>query len=129
MENFVLILEVCKFWRRMNHMRRKEPSPSREEDRKETWWERRGTKPYCNSQTRSCIKATNLPLLVAGTEIHCWGSRKKQWTELIVEDLTKERAVDGIRPFGNRINNYINQIFADSWHCSKRPCGVDLRLL
>ena len=25
---------------------------------------------YCSSQTRSCIEATNLPLRVAGTEIH-----------------------------------------------------------
>ena len=49
--------------------------------------------------------------------------------ELIVEHLTKERDVDGIRPLRNRINNYINRIFADSWQCGKRPCGVDLRLL
>ena len=33
--------------------------------------ERRGTKPYGSSQIKSCIEATNLPFLAAGTEIHC----------------------------------------------------------
>ena len=62
-----------------------------EGDRKHTWCKRREDKPYGSSCTRSCIEATNPLLLVAGTEIHCWGSRKQQWMELVVEDLIKGR--------------------------------------
>ena len=90
MENFVLILEVCKFSWCMNHVSRKRPSLCGEGDRKEICWERSGTKLYGSSHTRSCIEATNLPLQVVSTKIYCWGSRKQQWMGLIVEDSIKE---------------------------------------
>ena len=54
-----------------------------------------------------CRQATHL--LVQGTEIHCWGGRKQQQMELIVEDLIT--GVDDVRPHGNRLNYYINRIF------------------
>ena len=74
----------------------------------------KGMKPYCSSRTRSCREATNIPLVIANTKSHWWGGRTQQWMELIVKDLIKEKTADGIRSLENRINNYINQIFADS---------------
>ena len=102
--------------------------PFAEEWIENQWWER-GKKPYGNSQTRSCIETTNFLLLGEGSEIHCSGSRKQQWMELIIEDLIKERAVDDIHPLGNKINNCINWIFANSWQWRERLCRLDLRLL
>ena len=122
---------LCWFWKwwRRNHVRRKGPSPCKEEGRKHAWWERRGDEAQDSSRTKSCKEEINPPpphthtLQVADTD-SLLGYQKE-----IVEDLIKEKAVDGIRPLGNRINNYINQIFANSVHCGEKPCRLDLRLI
>ena len=114
--NFVPILELCKFWWRnvLSKESLEEKMGRLQQGRgQRSVMTEEGDEAYCSTRTKSCIEATDLPLLVAGTEIYCWCSKKQLWMELIFEDLIKERAVGKIRPLVNRINNYINRIFAD----------------
>ena len=79
MENLGLISEMMTY-------------ESRGDKRAALLQERGGrTLPHGGSRTRICIEAYKLSLLVAGTEIRCWGSRKQRCMELILDDLIKGR--------------------------------------
>ena len=63
MEKFALILEGITYESREGENGR--PLAKKRIESKHDEWV--GTKPYGNSRTKSCIGATNFPLLVAGT--------------------------------------------------------------
>ena len=69
MENFCLILEVSNL---MTYESRGEKGSHPAESRTErNVIGEKEAKLHCSSRSRSCMEATNLPPMVAGSGIHC----------------------------------------------------------